>query len=99
MQSAPVSLDFVSGDIRTLGKTNCFPRDHTLNVYSTCREMATINLSSGCSFHYSIISLALVGDKMIIANSALRASLATCYLISAERALELVEWIKWILAR
>ena len=30
MYSPDVSLDFVSGNIRT---PNCFPRDHTLNAY------------------------------------------------------------------
>ena len=50
--SPDVSLEFVSGNIRTLGKTKLtgFPRDLTLSVF---------------------------GYEMIIANSALRASLAT----------------------
>ena len=64
------------------------------------REMATIKLSAGCSctaksvtdltifldcFNKTIIPLALVGYEMIIANSALRASLAIYHLISNAR--------------
>ena len=41
-------------------------------------------------FNRMIIPLALVGYKMIIANSVLRASLANCHLIS-----NALSWNKW----
>ena len=70
-------------------------RGHGEPLYHT-RERATIKLCSGCfckaklarystisyCFNKTIIPLALVGYEMIIANSALHASLAIYHLIS-----------------
>ena len=47
----------------------------------------------GGVFNKTIIPLALVGYEMIIANSALRASLAICHLISNARSWNIVKYI------
>ena len=56
------------------------------NKYGKCtRAFGAFFLHFGGVFNKTIILLALVGYEMIIANSALRASLASYHLISNAR--------------